>query len=80
MMLVAFEEKDLKKILELLKIDTSHNKVGICETCKRDLFLNNIGNIAKGKDKTLLYCDNPACFSIKIAERYSNNKKGEQDG
>lgn len=75
MKLVAFEEKDIKKILELLGVDTSRDKVGICETCKRDLFLNNIGNIAKGKDKPLLYCDNPVCFAEEVAKRYVEDKE-----
>ena len=68
MQLIAFDENQIKEILELLGEDTSKEVIGKCNTCKKDLNIKNIGNIAKGKKGNLLFCDNPACFSSQVAK------------
>lgn len=85
MELISFAAEQTKEILDLIGVDTSRECVGKCQTCKRDLFLNNIGNIARSGKANLLYCDNPNCFAEKIAEKYIKehdavHAKGEQNG
>ncbi len=70
MNLISFSPEQTKEILDLIGVDTSRECVGKCETCKRDLFLNNIGNIARKGVMNFLYCENPNCFSDKIVEQY----------
>ena len=70
MNLISFYEKQTREILDLIGVDTSKEVIGRCENCKKELNLKNIGNIARSLGKNLLYCDNPFCFSQKIAEKY----------
>ena len=78
MKLIAFSKEQAKEVLNLIGVDTSRECVGKCETCKKELFLNNIGHIAKSKNKNLLYCDSPACFSEKIAEKFVSLGESEK--
>ncbi len=70
MNLISFYEKQTKEILDLIGVDTSKEVIDRCQTCKKELNLKNIGNIARSGEDNLLYCDNPFCFAEKIAEKY----------
>ncbi len=65
------------KIIPELQIEiilNNENKQAKCETCGKKLTMNNLGSIAKGSEDfnkpNLLYCENPACFATKLAEKF----------
>ena len=73
---VVFKEKDLKGILKTIapeiKIQRGYlkknNKKLVCETCKKALKLNNVGNIFSEEDKKtkktipVFLCKDIVCF------------------
>lgn len=76
--LISFDEANIQKILNLLDIRTkiiektevllkTDNQVARCEVCKKELTMDNLGNIAKGS--RLLFCDNSACFTKHLADK-----------
>lgn len=77
MELIAFKSKQVKEILKLIGEDTTKETFGDCETCKEVLRLENIGFIARGDNKNLLFCDNPACFSPMVAKSFPKSEKEE---
>ncbi len=77
MQLISFQEEQVKDILKLIGVNTDYPIVGNCETCNKDIKLNNLGMISKGKDKPELYCDNPACCAVKCAEELKLKEKKE---
>ena len=74
---VVFKEKDLKEILKAIapeikitqkKYLKKNNEKVVCESCKKTLRLNNIGNILPEEDKEtkktipVFLCKNIMCF------------------
>lgn len=79
--LIVFKKEQTEEILNNIGVEieikgdtkTILNELGepaTCESCKKSLSFDNIGNIAKGSN--LLFCDNPYCFGSHLAKKLFN--------
>ena len=76
--MISFKKEDVLEILRILDVQTEKrgdkeiilNEVGqiaTCESCKKELFTDNLGNVSHGS--THLFCDNPSCFLLHLVEK-----------